>query len=471
MNSAHASTPSTATAHAADAVCAIGQGNHLFTGSGSEGTTFWNGTLIAEDQILTCLHAFPTSLHSAGYHELTTGNSANARVARFRRLTNGTVVGGGLCVGYHEVAITAILVPPDVDDICIAYLASDVTHIDPIDIDAGTPAVGNSVALVGWGLDGASVGVGSYPNDARMIDPDGPSPRTVASVDTDAYGLVAALYHSGVSPGPNLYDSGGAFIRIVGSTWKLAGVITWVSRAVAVEQYKHTEEFQLPGLYTPGAADPPTPAEWSQSNDTYIDSANATADNSASEGLIAAAEAGKSTYDQKIIFAGFDLSGVSGDITRVQLVLAAAPVTLPGSFRFRRIRRTGVTHLANWNTYDGTNNWGTAGANNTTSDVYTANQFTKTVSAGGTETIIDSEDHAGLLAMATDAIAEDGILRLLIESTLTDGSGIGPPSLEAVQMAQRPRLIVTSEGVGGPYYEDAGGGWFAREVSGDGGPA
>lgn len=448
MNSTHVSTPDTASPHWADAVCAIGIGSELFTGSGNEQKTYWNGTLISPTKILTCAHAFGDQ--SAGYHALAQGQVAGARICRFRRLTNGTFVGGAVCVGYHQIAITGYTVPPDAQDIAVADLATPVTHITPIGVYTGSPAAAQDVEPVGWGLDGATIGAGSWPGDARMIDTAGPSPRTCAAAYTNEFGRVHSMGLSGTIPGPNQYDSGAPWMIPVSGTRYVAGVFSSAGVAVAVEQYKNTPGFGelLPGIYTPGSVDPPNPSFWITSNDTYMQESLPTADYSTQTQIVCYAETGKTTDTDKMVFAGFSLASVVGTIIRVQLILIGTVNIGDLVARFRRIRRTGVTHLANWNTYDGTNNWGTAGANNTTTDVYTTNQFTHTFdgpSAEDTEFVVDSEDHPELLAMVNAARIDDGVLRLLIESTQTDAAALTAYSVDHVIQGGRARLVVTTD--------------------------
>lgn len=439
MNSAQSTTPDTASPTPADACCSLGFGSDLFTGSGSEANVFGCGILISPTQILTAMHVMPTPV-SDPYTTLPQDASTTARVVRFRRKTDGTAPVDGTCAGSHQVYISGYQGSALGADVALCDLATPVTHITPIAVDTGTPAVSDTTKLWGWGLDGSTLYSGSRPNDVREI-----AGKTIASVTTGSAGLATALTWSGPNPGPNLYDSGGACLRDVGSgVYKLTGIITGDSGGIPLDQFRHDASLPIPGLYSPGST-PANPATWFFSNDTTLDSALPTFDNSSTANLLVELVTGKGAHEDSIVFAGFNLSSVTA-VLGVSLVLtnasAATPIPAGTTLRFSRIRRTGVTHLANWNTYDGTNNWGTAGAMNTTTDIYTTNQFTYVMSelaVGASVTI----EHASLLAMAQAAKADDGILRLLVDADSTVESA-NFWSNDALLPGYRPRLVVVS---------------------------
>ncbi|MCI0630526.1 MAG: hypothetical protein L0Y44_07730 [Phycisphaerales bacterium] len=159
---------------------------------------------------------------------------------------------------------------------------------------------------------------------------------------------------------------------------------------------------------------------------------------------------------QKTLFPGFNLASVTVEQIMARIRLRLVNDLEGGSnanflCRVRRVRRTNITHNADWTTYDGTNPWGTAGAENTSTDVYTDNQFSYRVPVGsetpGTVTIIED---AGLKAMALAAKADDGILRLLIEpdpaETIDGGQLVSADSesLPPQPESRWPRIIVGS---------------------------
>ena len=148
-----------------DAVAALGRGDKLFLGSGDEDNTHGNAVLISSTQALTVLHVLP--VQSSGYHSLPQDNSSGAVVLRFRRLTGGTAPGGGGYANYHHVFVSGYRVPNPALDIALLDLAVPVTHITPVPVDTGEPAVSDSVVLAGWGLDGATPGAGSSACSAR----------------------------------------------------------------------------------------------------------------------------------------------------------------------------------------------------------------------------------------------------------------------------------------------------------------
>jgi hypothetical protein len=439
VNSAHATTPDTVSPTDADAVGAIVRGD--LTIADSHG----NATLISTTQVLTAAHVLQSFPFSSGYHFLPTDSSASARYVYFRRKTNGTAPVGGNESDYHRVAIAGYRIPESGDDIALCDLATAVTHIPPIPIDNGAPAASDELVLVGWGLDGATIGAGSRPNDARMIET-----RTISTLTENSSSQATLIQWSGTNPGPNLYDSGGAVVRLVDEEWKLAGVIVSSPAGLAVEQFKNAEDFQIAGLYE-GPAASPTPAAPSVATvfvptDTKIDSDGPTANNSAGTQHQIYRSTSKGDVSTKAVLL-FDLAslGCVPASAELRLTLAAAVADGDTIMRVRRIRRTGTTHLAAWNTYDGTNNWGTAGAANTTTDVFTDNEFTKTVSNGTAANVVVTFDEAQILAMVNAARSEDGVLRLLIEPTQTNGQRVVFHTADASETTYRPKLVIESE--------------------------
>lgn len=131
------------------------------------------------------------------------------------------------------------------------------------------------------------------------------------------------------------------------------------------------------------------------SADTFIQSANPTADRSALNPLQFGLISGKSTDDRRVLMR-FDLSGVptnSSQIVSASVRLwdaSAVPFGI-GTCYMRRATQS-FTDLANWNTYDGSNAWASAGG-----DFTTTNQATTVPSSPN-----DSTDITDLLKDAID---------------------------------------------------------------------
>lgn len=445
MNALHAVAP---VSTELDAVAALGRGDKLYSGSGDEDNTFGNATLISTTQALSVLHVMPYA--TSGYHTLPLDTSTTARVLRFRRLTGGTAPGGGGYANYFHVFVSGYRVPSPAYDIALLDLAVPVTHITPMPVDTGEPAVSDALVLAGWGLDGATAGAGSYPLDARKI-----TTRTIATLYAGPGSTTDSLAWSGTNPGPNLYDSGGAVLRDVSGTFKITGVIQSYNIGHAISRHRNDATFQIPGFYAPSATEPASPSTWIQASfDTLLNVEDPTVDNSATTTLTVNSITGKATENKKAVLA-FDVSGADTPIgATLNLTIALMGGTVDPQIRVRRIRRTGLTALANWNTYDGTNNWGTAGAENTTSDVYTANQITPaaipTSTPSDTAYQINGSD---LLAMVTAARNEDGILRLLIESVIDADASVTFWSKDNSLPSYRPYMELdyggTTDGRGG----------------------
>jgi hypothetical protein len=241
MNSAHAVVPPTNVPDIADAVCAVRRGD--LNVAGAHGS----GVLIAPGVILTAAHVIQNYPWPVGTFELP-AEGTSARSVCLRRLTNGSAPLGGVDENYHQVRVVRVTTPiSGVRDIALLELAEDVTHISPIPVDTGSPAVQDPLALYGWGLLGDVFGQGARPHDARRVDG-----RRVSLRHLNASGRVHLFAAAGPHPGVNQFDSGGPQLRLVDGVWKIAGVTLNPSAyAEAVEQYRHDAQFRIPGLYTP----------------------------------------------------------------------------------------------------------------------------------------------------------------------------------------------------------------------------
>jgi hypothetical protein len=438
MNGAQSAAPSAAEL---DAVCALGFGSSLFTGSGDEANTFGCGTLISSSppKIITARHVMPYD--TPGYHTLPQDQSTTARVTRWRIKADGSATGAsGDCIDYQQIHIIGYRVPSSGADFVLADLASAPLHITPYDIDVGDPAVSDDIVIAGWGVDGATLGAGSRPNDCTKI-----TGRTIQSmVLRDAFGNYGSMGWSGTNPGANLYYSGGAILRdIGGGVLRATGVITGTGAGELAEQFRHDSSLEIDGLYEPaGVVEVPT--TWvTPSFDTYLNQTNPTLDASGAGGDVNAIS-GKGADVWKSVIA-FDVSSVS-NVHSVALVVFAT-VGTAGTMRVRRIRRTGLTALANWNTYDGTNSWGTAGAENTSTDVFTANQFTYAFAGTHSDRRQYRINGTELSAMVAAAKADGGILRLLFESAAVDTFAGNLGYSEYLIPGERPRLEIIQTAV------------------------
>jgi hypothetical protein len=435
MNGAQAVGPS---GTELDAIGAIGFGQDLVNGSGNEGNYFGSSGLVREANgdifLWAARHSMPYS--TPGWHILPLDTSTTARILRLRRLLDGGVTtASGDATDYQQIYITRYLVPASGADFVKCELASVPAHITPYDIDTGSPALSDGIVFAGWGLDGASLGTGNRPHDCRKI-----TGRTIQSmVLRDAFGNHGSMGWSGTNPGANFADSGGLILRdIGGGVLRATGVITGTGAGELVEQFRHDSSFPINGLYEPAGVIQ-VPTTWIQPLfDTAINQAAPTANNSAAGGDVNAIS-GKGADVFKAIMA-FDVSS----ITNIQAVSLVVFVTVgaAGNVLIRRIRRQGLSSLANWNTYDGSSGWGTAGANNTTSDVYTANQFNFAFAGTHTDRRQYTIGGADLAAMVAAAKADDGILRLVFESAAVDTLGCNLGYSEYLIPGERPRLEV-----------------------------
>lgn len=436
MNSAQWTVPDTVSATPADAICSIGFGSDLVTGSGNEANTFGCGVLISATQILTAAHIMPNQ--ASGTYSVPTDSTKGARVVRFRRKTDGTCPATGLCTGYYQRNVVSYTIPNPAKDIAICTLDRAVGHITPIAIDTGTPAVSDAIEMGGWGLDGATLFSGSRPNDCRTIL----ATKTISAISNDANGFNAYITISATNPGPNLYDSGAPIFRTINAAWAVCGIIVASDVAINLIQFAHDSSFQIPGLYTPGSGSTQnTSSTWvDPSFDTTILQSDPAANNSALTYVTAKYATGKGADDGRVILV-FDLRSITAPITGAALTLFSTQTYATGTARTNRIRRTGVSALANWNTYDGTNNWTTAGASDTTNDIYSANQFDTVVPEATVSGPVYFTD-ASLLAMVQAAKADDGYLRIVIR--LTTETQMIWYSIDALNTSIQPRLELTT---------------------------
>lgn len=435
----------------ADAIFAIGTGPKLTTGSGDEGNTFGNGIYIGNGKAMSALHLMSfevgANYWSSGYHVLPSDlTDPRSRVARFRRKTDGTDPAGGVVVDYQQIRITGYTAPSPLVDIVILDLASDPVGIDPIAVtDDYTIADTDAVTIAGWGLDGETLGAGSLPNDVRLID--------TTAIDASVTGSTMLML---TGDGANYYDSGGAVLVEVTGVWRLVGVLVAVNSstadatAVRLKYFKNDPNFQIPGLYTPGT--PPegydVPSAWiSPTFDTDILTSLATTDGSADIAIFLTYRIGKGADTGKGILA-FDVSDVDPLTAALEMHIFVATPTAALTVRIRRLRRV-VTNLANWDTYDGSNAWGTVGADNTSSDVYTDNEFTQALSGAEAADELVEFNSSSLLDMITAAKADDGILRLLVDVVTGTEGDASFHSFDSATAAYRPRLNVTTAAAGG----------------------
>jgi len=428
MNGAQAVGPS---GTELDAVCSIGFGSSLFTGSGDESNVFGCGVLIssgatgARPQLLTVAHVLPYT--SSGYHTLPQDQSTTARVTRWRIKSDGNPTGAsGLCVDYQQVHITGYRVPGNGADYALCDLASVPAHITPYTVYQSAPASSDPIVLAGWGLDGATAYAGNRPHDCKKI-----TGRTLTNA------LTTGLEWDGTNPGPNLYDSGG-LLTIDG---KLAALIQTLFTAGPLYRFRNDATFQIPGLYTPATPEPPISSSWILPTlDSNIMDSSPTTPASTGTTMSVASVTGKGAVINKAILT-FNVAGIVSH-NNTSLVLHADVSNAgasSGTLRFRRLRRV-VTSSVTWNTYDGSNNWGTAGANNTSSDVYTADQFTFPVTA--TNQYTQHTVTTGLAQMIANAQLEDGVLRLLIEIETADTVVATIKASEVAGVGERPRLVI-----------------------------
>ena len=442
MNGAIATYPNTDPSHWADAVCAIGTGPKLTTGSGDENNTFGCGTLITTNVIMVALHSMPYGLqasgsyYQSGYVDIETNlTDPNSRAVRFRRKADGTDPCGGVVVDYWQTKITGYWVPSPVRDIAYAYLATAVPAAvaTPLEISASCTA-GDTCIVAGWGLNGSTINTGTLPGDCGLI-----SGRTVGTVGSNGFIFDA----TGPDFDINVYDSGGACVKDFSGTKKLIGVIGGSQDIVRLAYYQSDPTFQIPGFYIPGT--PPAgfdvPTSWVLPElDTFLE-LNTPTSNFSTEAILNIGETTGKGANNYCAILTFDVSGITPIAASLKFFHTGL-VSSASDIRVRRLRRT-VTSLANWNTYNGSAAWTTAGGFDTTNDVFTANQFTVSLGAPAGADEEASLGGSELLAMVELAKADDGILRLHL-------SGVTPDLLtsfhssEASEAGVRPYLELTT---------------------------
>ena len=425
MNGAQAVAPAAAELNA---ICAIRRGDLTF------GNYHGCAVYIGSGKLLAAAHLFADT--SVGYHSLPGGSDQNARLAYFRIKSDGsTTTASGLDADYQIIYITGYRVAPNGNDMVLCDLASTPAHITAHPVYTGEPAATNSILIAGWGLDGAAINDGSRTNDCKKI-----TGRTILSEDS------SAAYIDGVNPGPNLYDSGGLFAIDDAGTFKIAGVIVSYSRAQTIYQFRNDASFQIPGLFTPssGGVGPTETEGLSPTFDTGMDSNDPTGvgDLSNDVQINVGEVTGKNALTYKMALS-FNVSAISGPLD-AELRLTTVSVTVGDTtLRIRRFRRI-TTSALTYNTYDGTQNWTAAGANDTSNDVYTANQFTKVIPDGTIAGTRITFDDAGLLEMIRLAIADDGQLRILIEVSVVDSGGVALMTQDNASVGDRPALVISS---------------------------
>jgi len=136
--------------------------------------------------------------------------------------------------------------------------------------------------------------------------------------------------------------------------------------------------------------------------------------------------------------------GVGPDLSSCSLILKVQ--TAPSAamtIQIDRLRRG--QSGASWTNYDdaGLFSWAIAGAQDTSSDVYLANSFTKVVNTGDTTVTIND---ASLLAMANLARADDGWLRLVMTAVSSDT--VIFHSMEAIAVDNRPTMPIAGSTIG-----------------------
>jgi hypothetical protein len=226
--------PPDARDHRFDAICAFGiEPNMLPTGCCVPGTcdclnTFGNGTLIAPDMVLMAKH---TGLETMGCDD--SGNPfPGGFLFRFRRKLDDSLADPADCCSYFHVGVDHFITSPWCEDIAIAILEEEVTHIDPIPFDAAIElALTDPVIMGGWGGDGVFV----HPGVLNLCE------GTVAEI-TDCGRFSVAGDGCYVA----LYDSGGSVVVETENGLRVVGVIVG-SGNVCVDAHAMLDESWEPG--------------------------------------------------------------------------------------------------------------------------------------------------------------------------------------------------------------------------------
>lgn len=439
MNGDYAQSPSGSPTDPYDAVCAIGIGANIRDGGLNEGATFANATLISPTQLLTVLHVMPTGLpqnadtaYGSGYTILPAETDQKSRIARFRRKTDGSVGSSGLAADYHQVRISGFRASKNIagDSLVICDLETPVTHIAPISTAAvwANISPADPIIIAGWGLDGNTLGGGTRPLDVRYIDI-----RTIFAIGTLPYPY---LSWDGADLTVNIYDSGGPVLIDDDGTLIIIGCVSSVTLATPTLGYQHDASLQIPGFYSPGVSivDESGTSAIVRSDDGGMFDQVPTQSYAALESIDLAFIDETSMIDEPgridLVFVGFAVANaVNLALARLQLYVSSPPLVGSGfsyspsdvTIRVRRIIRAGVTDACNWNTYDGVNAWGTAGANNLVSDVSDATDFTFVVPSSAVVGERIEVSHANLLQMVTDAKDAGEPLRLLLSIQTANG--------------------------------------------------
>lgn len=178
-------------------------------------------------------------------------------------------------------------------------------------------------------------------------------------------------------------------------------------------------------------------------NDTYIISDNPTTNYGTNTSMNIGFDTGGGGAGRALI--KFDLSSIPATATITSAILTLTPVTDNSSnartLSVYRCLRAWTEAGATWNKYDGTNNWGTAGAENTTSDRESTAIGTLSVSASETLNVGKdiTLDASKMQEFITGALANNGfVLRVNTESN----DGYNWASSDHVTAAYRPKLVI-----------------------------
>lgn len=181
----------------------------------------------------------------------------------------------------------------------------------------------------------------------------------------------------------------------------------------------------------------------SPSSDTYIDSQNATGNNDAATGLVIGSTWASTSFCRRALFT-FDLAPVIA-MTKpfrqasLRLVCSADSGAGTPTLRARRILRAYVPAQVTWNVYSTGNNWTSAGAKGTGTDITLAS-----FGAAAMGVLVEGEMRVNLTELVRSAIAAgDTTLRFILgsDSTSADQS-FSVHSLESATPEYRPFMEV-----------------------------